>query len=76
MGLDEAIEAERLRPKCRVHRIIEIMEGMDKADRLVLEKALMDVNVRVPWIVRALKKQGIVISESALRNYRETHNVA
>ena len=76
MGLSEALDEERHKKKAREHRIIEVMKTLEASDRKALERALADETVKAPWIVRALKKQGISVSIGAVRSYREAINVA
>lgn len=70
MGLKEALNEESTKRLNRRFRVLEILEILGENDRKVLEDALADRSVKPIWIVRALKKQGIDISENAVTNYR------
>lgn len=70
MGLKEALSDESTRRFNRRFRILEILEILTESDKKVLEDALADRSIKPIWIVRALKKQGIDISENAITNYR------
>jgi hypothetical protein len=75
MNLEQALKEEQTNRKPRLFRVLEIAEQLDEKDRKAFLDALHNKTVKPPWIIRALQKQGITLSENAIRNYREAKNV-
>ena len=75
MNLEKALKEEQTNPKPRLFKVLEVAEQLDEKDKKAFLDALHNKDVKTPWIVRALKKQGIIVSKNAVRNYREAKNV-
>ena len=74
MNLEKALKEEQTnRP--RLFKVLEVAEQLDEKDRKAFLDALHNKEIKSSWIVRALNKQGVVISKNAIRNYRESKNV-
>lgn len=74
MNLAQSLKQEQTsRP--RLFRVLEIAEQLDEKDKKAFLDALHNKEIKSSWIVRALNKQGVVISKNAIRNYRESKNV-
>lgn len=74
MNLAQALKEEQT-GKPRLFRVLEIAGQLDEKDKKAFLDALHNKEIKSSWIVRALNKQGVVISKNAIRNYRESKNV-
>jgi hypothetical protein len=67
---DSLKEEEANSPKTSVCSISKIKEGMDKADLAVFEKAIYDRGIKASVLERALKKEGISLSQGTITRHR------
>lgn len=68
-----AAENKARNRRTRVEQICESLSNEDKADFL---EALNNPNVAASAIIRVMARHDMPISDSAIRLYRQTHNVA
>jgi len=71
MGLADSLkEANSTAPKNSICSVSKAKEGMEKEDILVLDVALYDRNIKASVLGRALRKEGIDISEGTITRHR------
>lgn len=75
-GLAEQIQSEGNKRSGRKSRIAEVLEQLDEEDGAALIAALDDLTVKAVVIHRVMGARGIVLSETAISNYRAVRNVA
>lgn len=67
---DTLKEAVKAAPKNVVCSVTKAKENMDKDDILTLEHALYDRNIKASVLGRALRKEGIDITEGTITRHR------
>jgi len=67
---DSLKEEEANAPKTSICSIGKIKEGMSKEDLAVFEKAIYDRAIKASVLERALKKEGIMLSQGTITRHR------
>jgi hypothetical protein len=71
MGLADSLkEATTTAPKNSICSVNKAKENMEKEDILTLELALYDRNIKASVLGRALRKEGIDITEGTITRHR------
>jgi hypothetical protein len=71
MGLADSLkEANKTAPKNSICSVSKAKDAMEKEDILVLEIALYDRNIKASVLGRALRKEGIDITEGTITRHR------
>jgi len=73
MGLADAIDEQRARPRGRMLELDKIRAQLDDDDRQVLDAALADASLPAARLAKALEAEGHKISESAIYAYRRRY---